>query len=408
MSDLSQEIFTDEAWTSLPDELESELNAILTFWEIRMADFKKGGFYGQMDGLNRIQPSAPRGSVLHSRILWTFSAAYRHTKNPRHLSMATHAFQYITRHLMDHQFGGLFWSVDADGGVQEGRKQVYAQAFGIYAMSEYYRASRAPEALQIALEWYRLIEKHSRDRIQGGYIEAFARDWSYLSDKRLSPKDENASKSMNTHLHVLEAYANLYETSPEKELKETILSLLTLFDEKIIQKDHHLGLFFSDDWKREDALISYGHDIEAGWLLQSCAESVGEPAAVARTKRHAPNITNAAMEGLDTDGGLWYEFNKKDNTKISEKHWWPQAEALIGFCNAWQLTGQAVYKNALMNSWSFIRKYILDVKQGEWFWGIDDKNRPLINEDKAGIWKCPYHNSRACLELIKRLKTSAP
>lgn len=407
MSDKAQTIPVEKAWLSLPGELETELDNILTYWDKQVADFEKGGFYGQVDAFNRVQYGAPRGSVLHARVLWAFSAAYIHTKNPRHLQLATHAFQYITRYLTDHQSGGLYWSVDADGKVLEGRKQVYAQAFGIYGMSEYYRASRAPEALQIALEWYGLIERNSRDLLQGGYIEAFAQNWSFLEDKRLSPKDENASKTMNTHLHILEAYANLYRVCPDQKLKEDIIAGLAIFEEKIIQKkDHHLGLFFTTDWQRTDALISYGHDIEAGWLLQACAESIGEENIVKRTQKNALLITDAAMEGLDRDGGLWYEFDKKSDTRISEKHWWPQAEALIGFCNAWQLSGKTVYKNALMDNWNFIRRYILDTKQGEWFWGVDDKNHPMPRQDKAGFWKCPYHNSRACLELINRCKAA--
>jgi mannobiose 2-epimerase len=303
--------------------------------------------------------------------------------------------------LTDPEFGGLYWSVDYQGNRLDDRKQIYAQAFGIYGMSEYYRITKDEKALGLALDWYRLIEKYSRDPIHGGYIDAFARDWSFLGDKRLSAKDENASKTMNTHLHIVEAYANLYEVWPSQSLKTAIMHLLQIFDEKIINhRNHHLGLFFTDEWKMDSSVISYGHDIEAGWLLQSCAESIHDTEYIQTARRNAETITLAAMEGLDEDGGLWYEYNSVTGKKIFEKHWWSQAEAMIGFCNAWRITGNVLYKNALIKSWQFIRNNILDKSQGEWLWGVDQGGRVMPGQDKIGIWKCPYHNTRACLKIL--------
>ncbi len=405
MNGQNNSFLPETAWQALPGEIEAELYRILLYWEQHAVDQASGGFAGRIDEDNNIQTNAPRGSVLNARILWTFSAAYNHSRNPLHLELATRAYHYIRDYLTDHEYGGLYWSADYQGNRLETHKQVYAQAFGIYGMSEYYRASKEPNALEQALEWYRLIEKHSRDPEQGGYTDAFARDWSFLEDKRLSAKDENASKTMNTHLHVAEAYANLYEVNPSEKLKTDILHLLRLFDEKIINKNnHHLGLFFSNDWQMNASVISYGHDMEAAWLLQSCAETVGDADALAKAKKNALLITGAAMEGLDEDGGLWYEYNNRTRELIPEKHWWPQAEALIGFCNAWQLTGNNLYKNALLKNWHFIRNYMLDTQHGEWLWGIDRFKKKMPGQDKVGIWKCPYHNSRACLELLKRLK----
>jgi cellobiose epimerase len=396
----------DASWQALPADLEAELHRILHYWQEFSVDSVNGGFVGRIGQDNQSFPIAPKGSVLNARILWSFSAAYQYTKNPDHLLIASRAFDYIRTYLADPEFGGLYWSVDYQGNMLDGRKQVYAQAFGIYGMSEYYRISKDERALELALHWYQLVEKYSRDPLQGGYIDAFARDWSFLDDKRLSAKDENASKTMNTHLHIVEAYANLYKVWPSQNLKTAIIQLLQLFDEKIInQENHHLGLFFADDWEMDAGIISYGHDIEAGWLLQSCAESIHENALIQTARRNAETITLAAMEGLDDDGGLWYEFNHKTGKKIFEKHWWPQAEALIGFCNAWQITGNTLYKNALINNWHFIRKHILDNGRGEWLWGVDRQGKIMAGQDKVGIWKCPYHNTRACLELLSRLKS---
>ncbi len=200
-------------------------------------DRQRGGFYGRIDEENAIHEKAPRGSVLNARILWTFSAAYNRFQNPVYLELAERAYQYIRDYLTDPVYGGLYWSVDYQGNMLEGHKQVYAQAFGIYGMSEYYRASKNPEALEQALTLYRLIEQYSRDTLYGGYIDAFSRDWSFLEDKRLSAKDENASKTMNTHLHIVEAYANLYTVHPSEKIKEDIRQLLWIFDEKIIDQD---------------------------------------------------------------------------------------------------------------------------------------------------------------------------
>jgi cellobiose epimerase len=404
MNDPGNSFPLQAAWQALPGEIEKEFSQILHYWAKYSTDEIFGGFAGRINQDNAIVPGAPKGSVLNSRILWTFSAAYRHTGNPLHLKLAARAYQYIVDFFNDPVYGGLYWSVDHRGKMLDGRKQIYAIAFGIYGMSEYYRASKDERALELALEWWQLIEKFSLDQNQGGYIDAFARNWAFLKDKRLSEKDENAPKTMNTHLHVVEAYANLFTVSPSEKLKGDILQLLNVFDEKIInKKNHHLGLFFSDDWEMDSTIISYGHDIEAGWLLQSCAESTGDIDAIRTAKKNALLITRAAMEGLDADGGLWYEYHNGRQELIREKHWWPQAEALVGFCNAWQLTGDSEFRIALLKNWEFIKNEILDHAHGEWFWGVDSYSGKITDQDKIGFWKCPYHNTRACLELIKRL-----
>lgn len=397
----------ETALQGLADEMETELQHILKYWQRFTIDHENGGFVGRIDEQNHVHPLDPKSSVLNARILWSFSAAYQRTKNPDHLALANRAFHYIRTFLTDPEFGGLYWSVDYQGNRLDDRKQVYAQAFGIYGMSEYYRITKDEKALELALAWYQLIEKYSHDPLHGGYIDAFSRDWSFLGDKRLSAKDENASKTMNTHLHIVEAYANLYEVWPSQSLKTAIIHLLQLFDEKIINHDnHHLGLFFTDEWQMDAGVISYGHDIEAGWLLQSCAESIHDTASIQTARRNAEAITIAAMEGLDDDGGLWYEYNTKTGKNTFEKHWWPQAEAMIGFCNAWQITGNPLYKNALIKTWQFIRNNILDKNQGEWLWGVDKERRMMSKQDKVGMWKGPYHNSRSCLQILKRVTAS--
>jgi mannobiose 2-epimerase len=395
---------TEFEWDELRNEIQHELNNILNYWQQNTVDSNGNGFAGRIDQDNLLHPEAARGVVLNARILWTFSAVYRQSRDPLHLALAKRAFEYISEYFTDKEMGGIYWSVDQHGKMLDGHKQIYAQAFGIYAMSEYYRITKNTEALELAKRWYGFIENYSLDPEYGGYIDAFARNWNHLDDMRLSLKDENAEKTMNTHLHIVEAYANLYEVWPAADLKDRIIDLLKIFDEKIINKtSYHLTLFFDRQWRPDKTIISYGHDIEAAWLLLSCAESIHDQESVSTSRANALQITDAAMEGLDSDGGLWYEYNKKSGVLIQEKHWWPQAEGLIGLCNAWQLSGNDVYKIALIRNWQFIKNYILDKKYGEWYWGIDKNQKPMTGQDKVGMWKGPYHNCRACLELLRRV-----
>jgi mannobiose 2-epimerase len=290
------------------------------------------------------------------------------------------------------------------------RKQIYGQAFCLYGLSEFYRAAGEPIALKEAINLFRLIETHSFDHRRKGYYEAFTRDWQQPEDLRLSEKDANEQKSMNTHLHVLEAYSNLYKCWPDELLRQRICDLLEVFDRYIIGKDSaSLGLFFTEDWEPRSTTISYGHDIEASWLLQEAAETIGneeqtqfQPIGAQRARALALRIAAAAAEGLDTDGGLWYE--KDDGRLVAEKHWWPQAEAMVGFFNAWQISGNDIWWQRSIKAWSFVRQYLKAPGNKEWYWGVLADHTPMPGQDKAGFWKCPYHNSRACLEILHRLQ----
>lgn len=385
------------------NEAKEELAAILAWWENNMVDEANGGFYGSVNNNNVPDTAAAKGIVLNSRICWTFSAAYAKTKNENHLRLAIRAFDYIQEKFIDTEFGGVVWSVETSGQLQNGRKQAYGQAFCIYAMAEFYNATGNEAALFFAKKLYSYLEQYCFDAVQGGYIEARARDWTEIADVRLSEKDDNARKTMNTHLHIIEACANLYKVWPDKGLKGKIGHLLQIFDTYIIDKEnHHLRLFMNDDWEPQSLLISYGHDIEAAWLLQECAETAGYTLYVDRYRQLAIDMADAAAKGLDADGGLWYEFEPGTAMLVREKHSWPQAEAMVGFYNAFQLTGDEKYYKLSYNSWHFIRQHICDTRKGEWFWGISETGVPMEKE-KAGFWKCPYHNSRACMEIIKRI-----
>jgi len=380
-------------------DLQRELGHILDWWTEHMTDPESGGFIGRIDGQNRPDPAAPRGLVLNSRILWTFAAAARTQGNAAWLDMAGRACAYLRAHFLDREHGGAYWSVSPDGVPLSTRKQIYGLAFAIYGLAECYRAGGPREALDEAIELFRWIEKFSFDGVRGGYLEAFARDGAPLADRRLSPRDRNDPKTMNTHLHVLEAYANLYRTWPDHHLGQQLGRLIQVFLDHIVNPlSGHLCLFFDTGWAPQSEVISYGHDIETAWLLLEAAEVLGDGALLQKCRDNAVIMAIAAARGLDeTDGGLWYENH------LFEKHWWVQAEGMVGFLNAWQISGEEHFLDKSVGCWQFVQRHLLDHAHGEWFWGVDAHHRVMPGEDKAGFWKCPYHNGRACMELMERL-----
>lgn len=425
------------------EEVGTELQSILRYWMDYTPDNQHGGFIGRVDEADQPDPLAPKGLVLNSRILWTFSAAHRHTHGdahpppahpppasphaapphaapprlaprplapphpPDYLPVARRAYEYLLTHFLDKEFGGAFWSLDPSGIPLNDRKQIYGQAFCLYGLSEFYRATAEPAALREAIALFRLIEQYSFDQRHKGYYEAFTRDWQQPEDVRLSEKDANEQKTMNTHLHVLEAYTNLYRVWPDELLRRRIQDLLEVFDRHIIDPfSWHLGLFFNEDWEPRSTLISYGHDIEAIWLLQVAADTIRDQEWMDRIRGLSVPIAMAAAEGLDADGGLWYE--KEQAWLVPEKHWWPQAEAMVGFLHVWQVSGEGIWWQRSVDCWNFVKRYIRDPVGSEWYWGIRADHSPMPGQDKAGFWKCPYHNSRACLEIMRRLSGDLP
>ena len=387
----------------LKNKAKTELINILDYWLKNTIDKENGGFIGEINHQNVINNNSEKGAVLNARILWSFSAAYAVEKNPEYLKTAKRAFQYIKDYFFDKEFGGIFWSLQADGKPKDTKNQIYAIAFVIYGLSEFYKIFKNEDALELAQSLFYKIELYSKDYKNKGYLEAFTRDWQEIEDLRLSEKDANEKKTMNTHLHIVEAYANLYLIWPNPKLKDSIKEILEVIALYFINKyTWHLKLFFDENWKEKEDVISYGHDIEAAWLLQWCAEAIEDEVLIKNYQKYAVAFADATKEGLDADGGLWYEYEPKEQKLIAEKHWWPQAELWIGMINAWQLSKNDEFLEITEKNFEFVEKYIIDHKNGEWIWGVYADYSPIL-KDKAGFWKCPYHNSRACIELIKRL-----
>ena len=395
----------DPSLATLAASTEQELRGdILPFWLKNTRNPENHGFVGLITAGMKVRNNVPRGALLTSRILWTFSTAYRVYRDPAYLEMATYAYRDLVDHFWDQESGGLFWTIKPDGQPKDTFKQIYGQVFGVYALAEYYRATGEKPALDRAIQIYTLVEQHARDHAFGGYLDTLGRSW-----ERPGPGSSNqnllgpAPKSQNSHIHILEAYTNLLRVWPDAGLRANQRELLAVTLKHIIDpRTHHLILFMKEDWTPSSVEISYGHDIELSWLLVEAANVVGDPELITQARAVALDIARVTLaEGVDPDGGVLGEGGPKGYT-VTDKEWWPQAEAVVGFLNAYQLSGDPRFLAASRHSWEFIQARFLDREHGDWFNLLTraGKPRPL---PKVSLWKCPYHSSRCCFEVIARV-----
>jgi len=399
---------SSEALLQMANEFEQELTGnILPYWIKNAPNPKTGGFYGQVSADGKADPSAERGALLSSRILWSYSAAYLNYKDESYRKLADQAFKDLETTFWDKKNGGLYWSVTGDGKIAQTHKQTYGQVFGIYGYSEYFRATGNKEALERAKTLFQLIEQHALDKQHGGYVEVVGEDWQPLA-KPINSLATPAAKSQNTHLHVMEAYTNLLRVWPDAQLKKQQTALVNIMLDKILNaKTHHLALFMDADWKVQGDGISYGHDIEAAWLLVDAANVLDDKALIKRTRALAVKIADTVIaEGIDSDGALYNEASASKGLTNSGKDWWAQAEALVGFINAYEITGDAKYLMETMRTWGFIRAHLVNTKTGEWHWGTDRTGKVVV-QPTLSMWKCPYHNSRSMMETAHRLQRLA-
>ena len=385
-------------------DVESELRSILDWWTRHINNPSNGFYYGEINNQNEPDAKAPIGLVLQSRLLWTFSAAFKHTQNNQYLESANHAYEVLLQKFYDTQNGGMYWSVHPNGQVASDKKQAYGIAFAIYGLSAYYEATQNAGALEKATELYTCLEKHFFDLQFGGYIECLGNNWSDIEDVRLSDKDQNAIKSMNTHLHIIEAYAGLYKVFPNEGIKESIKTLLYYFEKFIIDADtFQQKLFFEKNWLPTSSVVSFGHDIEASWLLQEAAAIIEDTFYVQKFAKIANDMAGVVAIHLSTEGAVYNEYHLNSDTLDLGKDWWPQAEAMVGFLNAYQNTGNIDFLQHSLTSWKLVNDYFKDPVYGEWHWGYHPSGDLMVRE-KAGFWKCPYHNSRACIEVANRIQ----
>ena len=403
---------------------------ILPFSMRHVVDQAQGGFYGHVANDGTADPGAPKGLVQHGRMLWTFAHAGRILVNPEYWPVALHAYTALVDWFHDREHGGFFWTVDHAGHPLDTDKVIYGQAFVLYGLAEQYRAGGDEGCLEQAVELYRLIEARGRDPHSGSYYEVCGRDWTPLPERHLDPTPLPVAWGMNTHLHLLEAYAGLLRALDDggpaglglqNELRASLRALVHVLLERIVDPDtHHMALYFDRDWRPLSDEVSCGHDIEASWLLVEAAEVLGEPGLLARARETALQMAGAVLEqGLGADGGLFDEgpaaLSNEGPAALDEdgsgaaagrdRTWWPQAEAVVGFLNAYQLGGEERFLDASLASWAFIRQRFSDRQYGDWYHSVDAAGRPHDRE-KAGFWKTPYHNARACFEVLARTLSS--
>lgn len=393
----------DEKLRKLRDELEVNLKEnIIPFWTKHMVDHENGGFYGRINVNNQVFPKEDKGGILNARILWTYSSAYRVTGDTAYLCIARRAKDYTLKYFIDKQNGGAFRSVKYTGEPSDTRKQTYTQSFFIYGLAEYARATGDKEALEAAKSIFECFEKYALDREYNGYFEVFTRDWQRSHDKLISERTDRDEKTMNTSLHLMEAYANLYRVWPDERLRGRVVNMIEIFLEKIIDKNSfHLINFFDRNWVSTSSIDSYGHDIEASWLLYEAAGLVNEPALLARVREASIGIANAASEGLMPDGSMIDEKDNATGEVRKTRSWWPQDETVVGYVNAYELTGDVKYLDYAVKNWEYSEKHLVDHENGGWFTSANEAG-VSGRGDKGGFWVCPYHNGRMCLEIMER------
>ncbi len=373
---------------------------ILPYW-LKLKD-PRGGFYGEVAADGSVFYDAPRGVILNARLIWSFAAAYGQLQKTEYLVAAVHARDWFLDHFCDHKYGGVYWSVTAEGERLDSKKQLYAQGFAIYGLSELYKVSGDEDALKNAINLYKVVETYFADKQNGGYIEALSRDFSPLEDMSLSARDINAEKTMNSHLHILEAYSNLYQVWPDEGLKEALGKLLDIVGEKVLGPDGHLQLYFKRDWTVIPGAVSYGHDIETSWLALESAFALRDAAVVNRVRPWARKLADAGNEGLLPDGSMRYE-KLPDGHFDDSRQWWVQAETVVGNLWLWKYHADAAAWDRAVAAWGYIREHLVDGLSGEWWWAILPDGSRDLSQPKAGFWKCPYHNTRMCLQVLSVL-----
>lgn len=386
----------------LAEEIKNELiTDIIPFWE-GLKDDENGGFYGLLSYNLKLDKEAEKGCILNSRITWFFANAYLRLKDEKLLECAKHGYKFMTEKCFDERYGGVFWSLDHKGNPLDTTKHTYNQAFCIYALCAYFEATGEKEALIKAYELFFIIEEKCTDKY--GYLEAFTRDFKPESNEKLSENGVLAEKTMNTLLHVLEAYTQFYKVTKDARVAECLHRILDIFANHVYNPVlKRQEVFFDKTYNSILDLHSYGHDIETAWLVDRTLEILSDEKL---TESISP-ITNALAEKT-------FETAFKDNSLANEcekgvvnthRVWWIQAETVVGFINEWEKTGDEKFLKAAENEWEYISKYIIDKRQGsEWYWEVDENGKPFENRPIVEPWKCPYHNGRMCFEVMDRLE----
>ncbi len=390
---------------------------ILSYWMKYGVEEDGKGFYPAVDLHNKPVLSANKTCVLNARILWTFAAAAKMYPGKGYEEIAHQAYKVVTEDFSDDELGGFFMELSSDNKVVSDVKHTYAQAFVIYSLCKYYEFNPTEEVMEGIQQFFFFLDEKTKDPENPGYLESFTREWEIFEENRMA--DNNEPKSMNTHLHVLEAYAAVYKVWKGDLVKQRLTELLDIFIDHIIRESGHLGVFFASDFVETESskgICSFGHDIEASWLIWEAAEILGDKKIEEAVKPLILKMADAVLRvGVDNDGGLFLESTRFGSHVRTNKHWWLQAENLVGFMNAYQLKGKEKYWDTVKLSWDFIDRCVIDHEGGEWFTKVnrlgvpylvepaDDPSPYYRNDWKIDPWKCPYHNGRAMMEMVERI-----
>ena len=398
----------DARLTSLARMAMNEVTGnILPFWLTHGVDHESGGYYGEAAHDGTPDRAADKCLILNARLVWTFAAAYRVLRDDRYLQEANRAYAYFTERFIDPEYGGAYYSVSSSGAPKEDHKMVYGQAFAIYALSEYYRATSDESALDRAIRIFELLEAHAFDPVNLGYIELLKRNWEPYEIMPASTINRGGEsvKSMNTHLHLIEAYTSLLRVWRTPRMEQKVREHLDVMLTRIVNRNiGHYHMFFKADWTPLGRCVSYGHDIEGSWLMAETCEVLGDDAVAQAAKPVFLEIAAACLdESIAPDGSMVYEFNPESGHVDTNRSWWVQSEAVVGFLNAWQLSGEERFLTAALQSFEYIDRCIVDHEHGEWFAYAGEDGRPVDPlAKKISGWKCPYHNARMCFEIIER------
>lgn len=384
-----------QAWSSVV--VEEVRHNVLPFWE-NYAAAPGGGFYGRVGRDGSPVADAPRGGVLNARILWSFAAAYRTFGDESYKNWAERAKEYFVETFIDRRYGGVYWLVNENGEVVNGDKYTYALTYGIYGLVEYYHATGDKTGLNEAISLYHTLEQKAVDPQHDGYIEQFTQNW-----QRLDAYENNAAKTFNAHLHVLEAYTELYRCWKDKMLENRLRNCFRLIMNRMYDtRRKHFKLYFDDSWNSLVSVDSYGHDIEAGWLLCRAADVLDDEKLQTVARKTATDVTDVCLkEGLTPEGYLIYE--RKEGKYVDRSSWWGQIETIIGCLNVWEISGNTAYMETVQKVWQSIETRFVDKEYGEWFSDCIN-GEPIIDGDKVSMWRCPYHTTRLAVEVFNRLK----
>lgn len=376
---------------------------ILGFWLAHGPDRERGGFFGATDRKGTPDPLAPRSLVVNSRLVWTFASARRALGNEEYAASAKAAYSYLVANFRDAKYGGWFWSLSASGKVIDTHKHLYGQSFAIYGLAEYARTFGDKEALKLALDTFRLMDGKAHDAKNGGYLEPWTREWK--PETKEHPIGPPGRKTTNTHLHLLESLTTLLVASGDPAVKARLEELYGLFITKIVDPAGYAHEYFTPDWTpagpADDA--SYGHDMELAWLMQEAAAALGKPDDPAGVALSKSLLTHSVKYGYDeVRGGVFERGPAGQPATVRSKTWWAQAEALVGLLEGWELTSDEGYWRRFEQSAGFVLSTVCDNEYGEWY--PQFRADGTVDYDaKISPWKCPYHNGRACLEVMARL-----